>query len=118
MPKRVTDGTANCNAGIVRELERSDMLRSATGIVCLCALACGLLAGCAGSGLGLNKKHAFGKDEQWEPDVEAAPKTADWKSAPSNLRKGKAKESSEDPIDKLIWSDTARDINRNLGGSL
>jgi hypothetical protein len=90
------------------------MPRRLAGLLCLLAVACGGLAGCSTSGM-------FGKSpfasEQWEPEVEDTGSN-EWKSAPSKLRKGKSKESSEDPLDKLFWSEEARDINRSLGGSL
>jgi hypothetical protein len=74
------------------------MPRYLTVSLCLLALSCGAM-GCASSGL-------FGR------------KTVDWRSSPSNLRQGNARKSSEDPLDKFIWSDEARDINRSVGGAL
>ncbi|MBS0202596.1 MAG: hypothetical protein JSS49_06820 [Planctomycetes bacterium] len=87
-------------------------MRRLAGILCLVTLACGA-AGCSSMGLG----KSFGKNEQWEPPVEEGiPKPP--RNSASALRAGKDQESTENAIDKLIWSDTARDINRNLGGSL
>lgn len=65
-----------------------------------------VLSGCAGV-LGKVRK------EQWEPDLsEPAVQTKpnDW----TPLRKSKSK--PEDPIDRWLWSDEAREINRNTGG--
>ena len=94
------------------------MLRRLTGILCLLAITCGGLAGCASMGMGKSKP--FGRNEQWEPEVTEDSKgsASDWRSAPSNLRQGSARASKEDRLDRLIWSDEARDINRSLGGSL
>ncbi len=89
------------------------MPRYLTVSLCLLALSCGAM-GCASSGLFGRKAVA---SDQWEPEVEAS-NAADWRSSPSNLRQGKARKSSEDPLDKFIWSEEARDINRSVGGSL
>ena len=94
-------------------------------MILLLSIICGGLPGCAGLGLaglgltgsGLNRA-GFRKGEQWEPEVEEASTNKDWRNAPSTLRKGSDRKSTEDPIDKLLWSDEARDINRSLGGSL
>jgi len=85
-------------------------------ILCLLAVTCSL-SGCASSGFGVSKSKPFGRDGQWEPEVDET-KSSDWRSTPSNLRKGKDRESSEDPIDKWLWSDESREISRNLGGRL
>lgn len=89
-------------------------MRPVAGFLCLLALACGSV-GCASMGLG----KAFTKNQQWEPPVdeeEGIPKAP--RSAPSALRSSKDQESNENFIDKLMWSDTSREISRNLGGSL
>ena len=75
------------------------------------------LVGCNLAGTGSNKSKPFAKGEQWEPEV-TEQKKSDWRSEPSGLRSPKDKASNEDPLDKLIWSSEAREINRNLGGSL
>lgn len=97
---------------VCQDSERELMLRPARLIVCLLACVAGL-AGCS-SGLG---GKLTGRSEQWEPDVEETQPT-DWRSGPSSLRSKGDRASSEDRLDKFIWSDTARDINRSLGGSL
>ena len=89
------------------------MSRRLAGILCLIAISCGL-AGCA-SGFGLFGKSK--KSEQWEPEI-VDDKPSDWRSEPSKLRSSSSRKSSEDPLDKFIWSSEARDINRSLGGSL
>ena len=90
------------------------MPRRLAGTLCLLAVACGGMAGCASTGFGLKP---FSRSAQWEPEVEDA-KPSDWRSGVSNMRKDSDKASNEDRLDKLIWSDTARDINRSLGGNL
>lgn len=82
--------------------------------LCLVAVAIGT-TGCSMPGV-YGKQRGVAND-QWEPDVEATT-NSDWRSAPSNLRQGAARKSTEDPLDKLIWSDEARDINRSVGGAL
>jgi len=85
-------------------------------ILCLIAIACSGAVGCA-SMMG----KSFNRNAQWEPDVEeseAAAKPPDWRSGPSSLRNSKERKSEENVVDRLIWSDQARDINRSLGGSL
>lgn len=89
------------------------MSRRLALFLCLLTLSSGAI-GCATSGL-FGRKTVAG--DQWEPEVEAS-NTSDWRSAPSNLRQGRARKSSEDPLDKFIWSDEARDINRSVGGAL
>ena len=84
--------------------------------VCLLAVTGSGMVGCVSSGLGLFKP--FGRGEQHEPEVEEETKPNDWRSAPSGMRNDKDQKSSEDPLDKLIWSSEARDINRSLGGAL
>ncbi|MFO1041540.1 MAG: hypothetical protein U0941_07110 [Planctomycetaceae bacterium] len=95
------------------------MLRPYVGLILLLAVTCGGLSGCT-SGFGFDRAK-FAKGEQWEPDVEEEPASTppkDWRNGASNLRSPNARKSNEDPIDKLLWSDEARDINRSLGGSL
>lgn len=70
------------------------------------------MTGCS-SGFGLGKMNPFAKSEQWEPDAEQ-PKT-DWRSDAGKLGRGNRRSEKEDPLDKLLWSDQARDINRNMG---
>ena len=69
-------------------------------------------SGCS-SGLGLGKLNPFAKSEQWEPEVDG-PKT-DWRSDAGKLGRGNRRAEKEDPLDKILWSDQARDINRNMG---
>ena len=70
--------------------------------------------GCSSSGFGFMKKAGpMGKSEQWEPNVDA-PQT-DWRSDAGKLGRGNRRSEKEDPLDKLLWSDQARDINRNMG---
>jgi hypothetical protein len=90
------------------------MPRNLSVVVCL-MIVIGGLSGCTSTGL--FRSRPFGH-EQWEPDVEEETKSSDWRSEPSQLRKSKGmdKAPKENALDKLIWSDTARDINRNLGG--
>jgi hypothetical protein len=70
------------------------------------------VTGCS-SGFGFGKMKPFAKSEQWEPDVEQ-PKT-DWRSDAGKLGRGNRRAEKEDPLDKILWSDQARDINRNMG---
>ena len=69
-------------------------------------------SGCS-SGFGFGKSKPFAKSEQWEPDVES-PK-ADWRSDAGKLGRGNRRAEKEDPLDKFLWSEDARDINRNMG---
>ena len=62
---------------------------------------------------GFGKSRPFAKKEQWEPDVEAA--SNDWRSDAGKLGRGNRRAEKEDPLDKLLWSQDARDINRNMG---
>lgn len=71
-------------------------------MLCIASLA-GSLAGCSTFG---------GRDKQWEPDVEAADK---WGDVGKEGRGNRKVEKNRDPIDKLLWSDQAAQINRNLG---
>ena len=70
-------------------------------------------SGCSSSGFGFGKSKPFAKSEQWEPDVEE-PKS-DWRSDAGKLGRGNRRAEKEDPLDKILWSDQARDINRNMG---
>ena len=69
-------------------------------------------SGCS-SGFGFGKSKPFAKSEQWEPNADA-PQT-DWRSDAGKLGRGNRRSEKEDPLDKLLWSDQARDINRNMG---
>ena len=70
--------------------------------------------GCSSQGFGIFKKTGpFAKSEQWEPDIEE-PK-ADWRSDAGKIGRGNRKSEPQDPLDKVLWSDQARDINRNMG---
>ncbi len=69
--------------------------------------------GCSSSGFGLGKSKSFAKNEQWEPDVDE-PKS-DWRSDAGKIGRGNRRAEGEDPLDKILWSDQARDINRNMG---
>ena len=113
------DARIKCKANVPRpNSERLDMLRHHVGLILLLAVTCSGLSGCA-SGFGFNRTK-FAKGEQWEPDVEeeAAAPSKDWRKSASSLRSESNRKSNEDPIDKLLWSDESRDINRSLGGSL
>jgi hypothetical protein len=115
----VIDDRVNCKANVSRSnSERVDMLRHHVGLILLLAITCGGLSGCA-SGFGFNRTK-FAKGEQWETDIEeeAAAPSKDWRNSASTLRSPSNRKSNEDPIDKLLWSDESRDINRSLGGSL
>ena len=94
------------------------MDRRHVGIILLLAIACGGLSVCA-NGFGFNRDK-FAKGEQWEPEIDEqdSPTENDRRGTPSSLRSQSSRKSNEDPIDKVIWSDQARDINRSLGGSL
>lgn len=117
LSRRVIDAAFICKAiDYRRKLERSDMSHRFATILCLLAITSSV-TGCASSGFGVSKSKPFGKEGQWEPEVDET-KSSDWRSTPSSLRKGKDKESSEDPIDKWLWSDESREISRNLGGRL
>lgn len=79
------------------------------GLIVMC-LSAGL--GCS-SGLGFGKSKPFAKGEQWEP--ETGEKKVDWRSDAGKIGRGNRRMEKEDPIDKLLWSDQAKDINRNMG---
>jgi hypothetical protein len=72
-----------------------------------------VVAATSGCSSGFGKSKPFAKSEQWEPDVDE-PKT-DWRSDAGKLGRGNRRSEKEDPLDKLLWSDQARDINRNMG---
>jgi hypothetical protein len=109
------DEDADCKAiDRPRIRERITMPGRLAGTICLLAAISAGLTGCKSGGFGMNP---FGRSAQWEPEVEET-KTSEWRSGMSNMRNAKDQESTEDRLDKLIWSDTARDINRSLGGSL
>ena len=70
--------------------------------------------GCSSQGFGnLKKMGPFAKSEQWEPEVEEA--KSDWRSDAGKIGRGNRKSEAQDPLDKILWSDQARDINRNMG---
>jgi hypothetical protein len=95
------------------------MSRRIAFVLCGLSMAASL-AGCASQGMGMNKSNLFGRNQQWEPEVEpeeTVSTSSDWKKAPSSFRKSSGKSYSEDPIEKLISSDQAREINRSLDGS-
>lgn len=68
--------------------------------------------GCS-SGLGFSKMNPFAKSEQWEPEVEEA--KTDWRSDAGKIGRGNRRAEKQDPLDKILWSDQAKDINRNMG---
>jgi len=70
-------------------------------------------SGCSSSGLGLGKSKPFAKSEQWEPDVEET--KSDWRSDAGKIGRGNRKSEAQDPLDKILWSEEARNINRNMG---
>ncbi len=69
-------------------------------------------SGCS-SGFGFGKSRPFAKSEQWEPDVDQ-PKS-DWRSDAGKLGRGNRRSEKQDPLDKILWSEQARDIERNMG---
>lgn len=69
--------------------------------------------GCSSSPLNIGKSKPFAKGEQWEPDTDE-PK-ADWRAEAGKLGRGNRRYEAEDPIDKLLWSEQAREINQNMG---
>ena len=72
------------------------------------------MSGCSSPGFGILKKAGpFAKKEQWEPEVEES--KSDWRSDAGKLGRGNRKSENEDPLDKILWSEQARDINRNMG---
>ncbi len=73
------------------------------------AVACG----CSSSGLNLGKSKPFAKGEQWEPEVTEG--SADWRSDAGKLGRGNRKAEKSDPLDKILWSEQAQEINRNMG---
>lgn len=77
-------------------------------VACLAAAS-----GCSSSGFGIGKSKPFAKKEQWEPDVEET--KSDWRSDAGKIGRGNRKAEAEDPLDKLLWSEEARNINRNMG---
>lgn len=65
---------------------------------------CGLvLIGCS----------TFQKDGQWEPDVEKA--DDQWGDVSKEARGNRPVEKNRDPIDKMLRSDKAAEIERSLG---
>ena len=70
-------------------------------------------SGCSSSGLGIGKSKPFAKSGQWEPDVEET--KSDWRSDAGKIGRGNRRSEAEDPLDKILWSEQARDINRNMG---
>ena len=70
-------------------------------------------SGCSSSGFGFGKSKPFAKSEQWEPKVEE--NKSDWRSEAGKIGRGNRRSEKEDPLDKFLWSEDARDINRNMG---
>jgi hypothetical protein len=76
-------------------------------LLCLASLA-GSLAGCSAFG----GRSVFNRDKQWEPELESEDK---WGDVGKEGRGNRRVEKNRDPIDKLLWSDQARQINESLG---
>lgn len=76
-------------------------------MLCIASLAGGI-AGCSTFG----GRSVFNRDKQWEPDVGEEDK---WADVGKEARGNRHVEKNRDPIDKLLWSDQAQQINKSLG---
>ena len=82
-------------------------------ILALLVIVSAATSGCSSSGFGFGKSKPFAKNGQWEPDVEET--KTDWRSDAGKIGRGNRKSEAQDPLDKILWSEQARDINRNMG---
>ncbi len=91
------------------------MLLRSVALFGLFAMLLITVQGCSSSGTGLFNKKAglMSKGDQWEPETDG-PKT-DWRGDAGKIGRGNRRAEREDPLDKLLWSEQARDINRNTG---
>jgi len=91
-------------------------MRIRTSVLAAGLVVMGLLTvlGCSSPGSNFSNLNPFQKNEQWEPDV-TEKKAKDWRSDAGSIGRGNRRSESEDPLDKLLWSDQAREINRNVG---
>jgi hypothetical protein len=76
-------------------------------MLCIASLVSGF-AGCSTFG----GRSVFNRGQQWEPDLEADDK---WADVGKEARGNRRVEKNRDPIDQLLWSDQAQQINRSLG---
>ncbi|WLD10563.1 hypothetical protein [Planctellipticum variicoloris] len=76
-------------------------------MLCMATLAVGNV-GCSTFG----GRSVFSRDKQWEPDAGEEDK---WADVGKEARGNRRVEKNRDPIDKLLWSDEAQQINRSLG---
>ena len=90
------------------------MSRRLALLLCGLSISLAVVSGCASLGIPFGKTAGISR-EQWEPEVEGEEDLAkqDWRKAPASVRKGKF---FEDPMDKFLMSEEARDIERSVGG--
>jgi len=69
--------------------------------------------GCSSSSFKFSKLIPSARKEQWEPEIEQT--KADWRTDAGKIGRSNRRAETEDPLDKLLWSDEARQINRNVG---
>lgn len=84
------------------------MTRPAAVLMSMCLCAAMFSSGCA-----MMHKTWYTLTDQHDPNDPDAPKDK-WEFVGKEGR-GTRRMEKEDPLDRLLWSDKARDINRNVG---